>query len=1537
MQTPQPWLESKMRRRYTRRLALAAGATATALMLSFAGTAHATSAQATAATAAKSLNAASPTPPACPDGSGQTPLYRDTSYSFAERAADLVSCMTLAEKVGQLMSNSAPAIPRLGVQQYTYWSEGQHGINTMFADTNNGGVTGGVHATSFPVNLASTMSWDPQLVYQETTAISDEARGFLDKSLWGTGQNNLGPSANDYGMLTYWAPTVNMDRDPRWGRTDEGFGEDPYLASQMSDAFVEGYQGETMSGQLMTPYLKVAATAKHFALNNNENNRHADSSNTTDANIRDYYTAQFKSLTENAHVAGVMTSYNAINGTPAPADTYTVNELLQRTYGFNGYTTSDCGAIGDIYSAGSHDWAPPGWTTSTAANGTVVWTNNTTGQQLSGAAGGQAYALRAGTQVNCTGGEPTLANIQAAISTGALSVGVLDNALVHLFTMRMETGEFDPPSQVSYTQITKAAIQSPAHQALAEQVAAEDLVLLKNDNVSGTTSPLLPADPTKLNNVVIVGNLANTTTLGDYSGDPSLQVNAVQGITAAVKAANPNATVTYDSCGTSTTSSASASCSAATLAAIKSADLVIVFVGTDLNVATEQLDRTTLAMPGNYNSLISQVAAVGNPRTAMVIQSDGPVDISATQGDFPAIVFSAYNGESQGTALAQVLFGQVNPSGHLDFTWYANDSQLPGIKNYGLTPGQTGGLGRTYMYFTQTPSYPFGYGLSYAKFSYSHINIASRTVDANATVPVSFQVTNTGTVPGATVAQVYVAPQFTVPGVELPKEQLVAFQRTGVLAPGQTQDFTLDVKLADLSEWDQSSLEQVVYNGPYQFQVGSDSATVLGSGTITVTGAVAQQVQYVTVQPDQVIFKPGDTLDLTGKNPWIAPDTNPSLEQPHAAADNIVEAVNNNESFVDLSKASVSYASSDPAVATVSSSGMVTAVGHGVTTISVTVNGVTGTTPVVVQQPLTITTPAIVTPGTTAQVTTAIPDTSSQPLTNVSVSLEVPSGWTATATSPSTFASVQPGQTAKTSWDVTVPADATPGTEDITAFASFTDANGPGTTTQAGEVSVPYPSLADAFNNTAITDDTNVAPGNLDGGGQSLSAQALAAVGLTPGQTVLHDGIAFTWPSAASGTPDNVAAEGQTITLPGAGSALGFLGTGDYGTVSGPGTITYTDGTTQPYTLTFSDWYSNSAAPGGDILATTAYINNQSGRNNQRVSIYYAAVPLQAGKTVKYVTLPDIGPVASGAPAMHIFAVGYGCCSLDATAPSTVSPGQTVTARTVLTNNGGAAVTNAAVSLAAPSGWTATASGPANESSLGAGQNMAVTWSVGVPASAACGAYQLEATATFTDSSGNTISLPHNITVEIPCPSLSAGFNNVAITADSATSAGNIDGGGSSYSADGFAAAGLTPGSSVTVGGVALTWPNVPAGQPDNVVAEGQIIDMSGSGSSLVFLGAGDYGTVTGAGTITYTDGTTQSFNLTFADWYADAPQSGGTLVATTHLNSASGPQTHQVGVYSATFQLASGMTVASVTLPAISNGVAVGTPAMHIFAIGIG
>jgi beta-glucosidase-like glycosyl hydrolase len=901
-------------------------------------------------------------------GRDAKPIYLDTHYSFRERAADLVSRMTLAEEVAQLHTNFAPAIPRLGVHQYFYWSEGQHGVNAMFGNLHNGeprsrrrGAYGAPRATSFPVNFATAMSWDPVLIYHETEAISDEARGFLDKSLFDKGQNNLGESRDDYGNLTYWAPTINLDRDPRWGRTDEAFGEDPYLASRMEAAFVDGYQGQTMDGKSETGYLKVAATAKHYALNDIENNRQGISSNTSDEAIRDYYTAPFRYLIEHAHVAGLMTSYNAINGTPAVANTYMVNELAQRSFGFNGYITSDCGAVGTTYNNFpiGHDWAPPGWSTDRGGRH-AIWTNKETGDTVSGAAGGQAYAVRAGTCLNCTGAEYTLQNIEDDIKAGILSKEVIDGALTKVFTVRMETGEFDPPDSVPYTKITKEVIQSPAHQKLAEKVAENTLVLLKNDSVAGENSKLLPADAPKLHRVVIVGNLAGTVTLGGYSGNPALKVDAVQGITTAVKAVNPGASIIFDSTATSTTAAKPAWLSSKTKEDIKKADLVIVFVGTDEAIAREGHDRASLAMPGNYESLIYQTAAVGNPHMVLVIQSAGPVDISEVQHYFPAIVFSGYNGESQGTALANVLLGKKDPSGHLDFTWYRNDTQLPSKSNYYLTPDKTGRLGRTYMYFVGNrvgyfrhftivpPTYPFGYGLSYSSFRISHVSASAKQISPDDKVTVSFDVSNTGATAGETVAQLYVAfPR--IKGLELPIKKLEGFQKTRNLQPGQTEHIVLTVKAADLAVWDEQKLKSVVYNGSYQFQVGYNSSDIADLANVNIQGMLTAKVAHVTVQPENLVYHVGDVLNLHGKNKWIKSDINPNLEDKHAVADNIIEAVNNDGSFVNLSDEQIQYHSDNPSVATVSKDGVVKATGAGVATITASVNGVSGGAVIVVK------------------------------------------------------------------------------------------------------------------------------------------------------------------------------------------------------------------------------------------------------------------------------------------------------------------------------------------------------------------------------------------------------------------------------------------------------------------------------------------------------------------------------------------------------------------------------------------------------------
>jgi beta-glucosidase-like glycosyl hydrolase len=1160
--------------------------------------------------------------PAAHAADTSTPIYRDTNYSFAERAADLVSRMTLPEKVQQLHTNNAPAIARLGVQQYTYWSEGQHGLNRLGADAGEGGqgAVDDVHATSFPVNFAASMSWDPSLTYAETTAISDEARGFLDKSLFSTGQNNIGPDVNDYGDLTFWAPTVNLDRDPRWGRTDEAFGEDPYLVGQMAGAFVNGYQGNNMSGQPMTPYLKVAATAKHYALNNVEANRLSGDSVASEADLHQYYLKQFQSLVEDDHVSGLMTSYNAINGTPGAVNTYTVSQLAQRTFGFSGYTTSDCDAIATAWQPppGGHMWAAPGWRSS-IVNAQVIWTNTTTGATIPAAAGAEAYGLRAGTQLNCTGDQATLTNIQDAIDAGILSVGVLDTDLVRLFTMRMATGEFDPPSQVSYTKIDKSVIESPAHQALATKVADNSMVLLKNTPLpGGGTAPLLPVDPAKTSKVVVLGNLANTVTLGGYSGQPTHTVNAVQAITAAL----PNASVLFDAAGTSTTATGPAVLSDATKAAIQDADLVVIFAGTNSSNASEGRDRSTLAMPGNYNSLVDQVSALGNPRTTLVLQTLGPMDLGDVQSKVPAILFSGYNGQSQGTALADVLLGKQNPDGHLDFTWYQDDTQVPAMQNYGLDAASTGGLGRTYQYFTGRPTYPFGYGLSYSTFRISDVAIDDTSVSANGTVNVSLKVTNTGQRAGTTVAQLYVSTPGAGAG-DVPLERLAGFQKTAPLNAGQSQHIVLPVKISDLALWDTVHSRETVADGTYQFRVGTDASTIVARTDVQVSGAFTPHVQYVTVQPESVVYHPGQSIDLTGANKWLADDTNPAEEPDRnrtIVADNVVEAVNDDQSFVDLSQTHATYKSTNPAVASVDGNGVVHAVKDGVTTITATVNGVSGSTPIVVQGTLTSSVPSILAPGASATANATFTNGSTNDVRGLTVVASVPDGWTATPTTPTSYDRVPAGSSVTAKWTISAGSGVDPGAYSI----GFTATSSAGTFSSSGDVNVPYASVAAAYNNTGISNDNAPAAGAFDGRGLNYSAQALAAGGFAPGQTVTSGGIDFAWPQP--NIPDNIVAGGQVLPVSGSGRLLGFLGASAFGNTSAPGTIVYTDGSTQSYTLSFADWWSGSAAPGTSIAATAPYINTgpNSSRQNQTVHVYLTWAALDPNKTVQYVILPNV-------------------------------------------------------------------------------------------------------------------------------------------------------------------------------------------------------------------------------------------------------------------------------------------------------------------------
>lgn len=911
-----------------------------------------------------------------PAAAAAQPAYLDPSRPAAERAADLVSRMTLDEKAGQLSTTNAPAIPRLGVAAYAYWSEAQHGLSAFYGGYKDDPARFTTpRATSFPTNLSASLTWNPELMRRETSAISDEARGELDKSLFGKAENDIGNAATNYGNLVYWAPTVNLARDPRWGRTDEAFGEDPFLVGTMGAAWVDGFQGQDAAGRLEDHYLKAIATEKHFALNNNEKDRMATSSDTDETTIREYFTAQFRRIVEDAHVAGVMSSYNAVNGTPTAVNDLLMNVLLRKTWGFAGYTTSDCGAVGAIYrnpqvdrtpvsllnpalNESGHDWAPPGFTTD---HGDMLarWTNARTGTTVDATAGAEAYALRAGTTLNCVGAgsdddeglwdalrgfmgaENAPATIAAAIKAGVLSEAVIDRGLIDVLTQRFRVGEFDPVARQRYTTLGKGQIESGAHRALAQAVAEQAVTLLQDRAPAGAAAALLPADPAATHQVVVLGDQADKVFLGGYSGKPSEQVPLLEGITRIV----PGAQVTYDAAGTSSTATSAPTLSDATKAAIHDADLVVVMVGTDSGTNQEGNDRTSLRMPGNYGQLIDAVAAVGNPRIALVVQSAGPIDLTTAQGKVAAILYSAANGQRQGVAMANALFGRTDPSGHLSFTWYRGDAQLPPMMDYDITPAKTGGLGRTYQYFTGTPLYPFGYGGSYTRFRFAHVRLDRARADVNGVVRVRLVVRNTGTRAGATVAELYASsPQ--VPGREVPRRRLVGFRRTAELAPGRSQRLTIKVPLATaLRLWDPAARRSFVPTGRWRLSLATSATDVVRNLGLRLTGRISRRLARLVLDPAGPIMAVGATQDLMGTNAMYD-GLAPALADP---GDHVLTAVRFDDSFAALHPADVRFSSSSPTVATVDRSGRLRANGPGAAMITAAAGGVRASAPVVVR------------------------------------------------------------------------------------------------------------------------------------------------------------------------------------------------------------------------------------------------------------------------------------------------------------------------------------------------------------------------------------------------------------------------------------------------------------------------------------------------------------------------------------------------------------------------------------------------------------
>jgi beta-glucosidase len=882
----------------------------------------------------------------------KTPIYEDRSYSFAERAADLVSRMTLAQKASQMNSSFSPAIPSLGVPQWGWWNEALHGVAREQL-LNNANATTLTNTTSYPDDQSLGSTWDPDLIYKVASNISDEAREVV---------------TNNTENLDFYSPTMNLERDPRWGRTDEAYGEDPFLVSNEVSQFVDGLQGENEQGRLLPQsggYDKTVATIKHFAANNSEINRLTGSSDMDDRTLREYYTDAFRNVVAQAHPGSVMSAYNEVNGTPAPADEYLNDTLLRQTFGFNGYLTSDCDAIFEI--TNGHHWQPPGWSRPV---------NNTERHAL---------AMAAGEDLDCQQGFhdgfnyanslPTAAGQQIPTATDTFNGNDIDTSLVRLFTARMQTGEFDPAQDVPWVAQARARVpqgtwqnsnsngavtETPARLALGRQAADESLVLLKNNtsNANGTTGKLLPlrVPSSGAYKIAVVGPLAHPAAanlyLGDYasiqgSAGQANDVDSYTGIKNAVQAIDPDATVDFIR-GFTGTSDATPNCcntiDPAALSAIQSGgyNAVVVVAGTDgsnasptcVGCGTESSDRTAIVLPGAQSSLIDQVAQV-NPNTIVYMQTLGPMDVTSFEPNVSAIVWSSYNAQRQGEALADVLLGNYNPSGRLSATWFKTLAQIPEAStDYTIRPNATN-PGRTYMYYNGSlgsVQYPFGYGLSYTTFSFSNLHIDRTHLNANDTFNVTADVTNTGQSAGRDVAQLYVGQPDAPASLQRPIRRLEGFHLVS-LNPGQTKTASFKIKVPNLAFFDQNAGKWSVDDGRYRVEVGSSSA---GSDLqlqrdVDVHGSLIPKLNVLSAKP---VMSGDPARDIQQRVMYPAGVT--VLPQLTAAMsdDTLYGYIGKGKSKPFPHGMTFSYRSDRPSVARVTHDGTITTGANGVATIT---------------------------------------------------------------------------------------------------------------------------------------------------------------------------------------------------------------------------------------------------------------------------------------------------------------------------------------------------------------------------------------------------------------------------------------------------------------------------------------------------------------------------------------------------------------------------------------------------------------------------
>lgn len=688
---------------------------------------------------------------------------QDVDFSFLnnklpleERTEILVSQMTTEEKVSQLVNGSA-AIPRLKILDYDWWNEALHGV------ARNG------KATVFPQGIAMGATFDPGLTERVASAISTEARAKFKIS---QSMDNRGK----YAGLTFWTPNVNIFRDARWGRGQETYGEDPYLMSKIGVAFVNGLQGND------SVYLKTAACAKHFAVHSGpEEIRHSFNAEPNKQDLYETYFPAFEALVTEAKVEGVMAAYNAVYGIPSCASPFLLDEILKNEWNFDGYITSDCGAVSGVYQKQKFTKTP---------------------------VEAAAVSLNAGTNLNCGS---TYKTLMKALDKGLVTEQMIHERTKQLFKTRFRLGMFDEGIDHPYFSISGNRIHCDEHVALAREAAQKSIVLLKNKN------NILPL-PKDIKVPYLTGPFANSSDMlmGSYYGVSSSLVTILEGITDAVSLGT---SLNYRSGALPFHDNINPKNWAPNVAA--ESDVTICVVGLTADREGEEVDaiasssvgdKIDLKLPQNQINYIKQIIEKKKGPLILVVASGSPISLEGIEEHCEAILQIWYPGEQGGHAVADILFGDISPSGHLPITFPKNVEQLPPYEDYSMK-------GRTYKYMTKEPMFPFGFGLTYSKTEFSQLELNSTVLKRNKTLDLEVNVSNTGNYDIEDVVQVYICPEDASGGI--PFKSLKAFKRI-TLKKGEQKTIDFSITPEELKVVNKEG-EKVWRKGNYKIVVGNSS------------------------------------------------------------------------------------------------------------------------------------------------------------------------------------------------------------------------------------------------------------------------------------------------------------------------------------------------------------------------------------------------------------------------------------------------------------------------------------------------------------------------------------------------------------------------------------------------------------------------------------------------------------------------------------------------------------------------------------------